>query len=358
MSTVVINGEGVSVRMRHTKYGRVVEPPLNESYYLMSGTWTVTLTALQGFTIIEASYKNNHGDETLFNLNEDKTIATADVDFSTQDTTHTINVITGSSGDIPVYEVSGFNHVYLVDNKKLRKIMDERLVIESGDPNRRVAYDLGDFIINVLELPFPVLDDLKNIEKNIVLGKSELSVTSMELLSDFMVLDLGNITVPKKYNNSYDYLNTVAKLHLPFIDSIDLELEYVIGHTINVKYVIDFYSGNVTLNITSDKVDKVFYSNNFSIGRNIPFITSNNRKIGSISDLRGLNNGVFNAFIEVIRNKPYEMDNHFNNDITVQTKLINETGYVVVNNAIINTSASLEEKKRIISLLNSGVFIR
>ena len=136
-----------------------------------------------------------------------------------------------------------------------------------------------------------------------------------------MTIDLGEIYVPRKHNNSYDYMNTDALLHLPFSNAIDLDLEYVIGCHVGVKYVLDLYSGYVTINISSSRVNKVIRSETLKIGRDIPFI----RRVGGdtinqLSTSGGVNNGVLTPFIELVRNKIHNESSIFKNDVTHSTR--------------------------------------
>lgn len=250
-----------------------------------------------------------------------------------------------------------FNNVYLVDNAKMMSLMKEGLTFSWGDPNNPKTQDLSNFILGVLELPFPIEKNLVGDETPIIIADRKLKTTAKTIYTDEYTINIGSITIPAKYNNSYDYMNTTIRLHLPYMSIIELEAEYVIENTISINYVINLYDGETTVNIHSDKVNKIIYSENINIGRNIPFINNRTRKIGDLTNFGGTKNGVNTAFIEVIRNIPIEV-NLFNNEITKQSKLTEVKGFVTIDNIILNSSASLEEQIRIKNELGNGVYIK
>jgi len=256
-----------------------------------------------------------------------------------------------SSGNQPPKDVSGFNYLYLVDRDKLKSLSKERFITNGGD--------LGTYIINLLELPFVVNEEIKGTENPIVLGNTVADTKAVEILVDEIQIDLGDIIVPNKYNNSYDFINTETKLHLPFVNTIDLDINYVIGHTINIQYIIDLYYGDMTINIKSSKTNNIIHSENAKIGRDIPFIRKiNGDSINSLSTKNGINNGIFSPFIEVIRNVPYQQNNEFKNEVTTHETLQNVKGYVTVSNMVLNSKATQNEKNSIINLLGNGVYIK
>ena len=251
----------------------------------------------------------------------------------------------------PASNVSGFNHLYLVDKNTLKSLASERFTTGSNS-----TIDLGNFIINVLELPFKLDDSLKGVESNIVLGHKLTNTKAVELIDDELIIDFGNINVPGKFNNSYDYMNTEIRLHVPFSNVINLEANYVVGYDINVKYIIDLYTGEGTINVSSSKINKVIHSENVKIGRNIPFIRYNNDVVNSISSNSGVNNEILSPYIEVIRNKPYY--DAFDNEVVTYGQLKSVKGYASVNNIILNSSATQQEKNEIVNLLRNGVYIK
>ena len=360
---VSINNGDVVLTLVSTDYTYVVEygqptsvvtSTTDASGFPVDISYDLTLNAETGFLIESVSMIDSAGFPVSFIVSEDGSTAYHNNfdGLSNYNNGVTIEIVTTVKQ--PPSGVSGFNHLYLVNKEILNNLSNERF-LDSGD-----VVDLGIYMINVLEIPFKINDELIGLETQIKLGNYLLSTKAIEILNDEVIFDVGNIIVPSKYYNSYDYMNTNVYLHLPFSKIIELDINYSISQTINIKYVVDLYSGDTTININSTKLNgEIILNESVKIGRNIPFVSQNNNGVtGDISINNGVNNKIYNAFIEVIRNKPHEINSVFNTDMLKQTTLINESGFIGVNNVILNTEASLQEKNNIVSLLKSGVFIK
>ena len=313
--------------------------------------YTFTVTAKDGFLVLSSAISGAMG-LTSFEISADGK-------------TGTLNYDVDSNADIfietdvvqPNIDVVGFNQLYLVDKDILESLSTERF--EEGTGDAVGIIDIGQYFINILELPFSINEDIKGNKTSIKIASLQLVTEAIQLLNDSMSVDLGTIFIPSKYNNTYDYINTEVRLHLPFSQTIELDINYSISQTIDTTYIIDLYTGDTTINITSTKLDnEIIFNDTIKIGKNIPFIQKNGDVTGNLSTSNGINNNIFTAFIEVIRNKPHEINSVFNTDMLKQTKLINESGFIGVSNVILNTEATLQEKNNIVSLLKSGVFIK
>ena len=65
----------------------------------------------------------------------------------------------------------------------------------------------------------------------------------------------GSLYIEKKYDNFLNYAPyTVAELYIPYCGSVPIDLEVFAGHTINVKYLIDWFSGSCIALIYRDTV--------------------------------------------------------------------------------------------------------
>lgn len=319
--------------------------------------YTFTITAHEGYVILEVSTYLIDGRYRQFDISEDGTVATLEI----QDLDPLEEVV------IPVdiepvetspIDVSGFNYLYKVDKDILKQIGDLRFSIRVGD---EVIGDLGDYIINILEIPFPLSDDLIGVKNKIRMGRERIDVEAHRVLVDEWTLDLGTIEVAGKYNNSFDLLNTEVQLHLPFVDTITLEPEYVIYQTLKIEYVIDLYTGEGTVNVRTSKLnDNICNSQTFKIGRDIPFVTKSGDVQGSLRPTNnGISNNIYRPFVEVIRNIPYNTNSPYNDNITEYVERIGDKkGFVIVNEIDLKTSASLQEKNNIMSLLRNGVVIK
>lgn len=342
MGKVILQGDILAFEMRalDAMFQEIkVEFGENDFY---NGRYTFTIYLNQGYELISAT-RTNMADEEVDIIGDNFTVTVSD----SYDLI--INVVT--QGGTPDREVTGFNRLYKVDKTILKEISGKRFV--GG------GVDLAEYFINILELPFSLDDSNLGEEQDIQLGSETIGVLANEIIKDSVRVDLGTIHIPNKYNNSYDYTNTTINLHLPFVDSINLELEYVLGYDISTMYIIDLYSGDMTVNVSSSRVNKVIHSEKSKIGRDIPFI----RRLGGnitnqITPPSGVMNDVLTPYIEVVRNKPYVETNIFKTNMKVYDTLSNMVGYVSVNNIMLSTDATAGEKDMILSHLRNGVYIK
>lgn len=217
--------------------------------------------------------------------------------------------------------------------------------------------DMGQYITALFKIPFAIPTDLITDEKrNIVLGTLDSDVLANGLTTYNMVVNIGEITTPEKYQNVYDYIDTECVLNLPFFDKIYLSNEFVIGQTLRIEYIIDLYSGNATCNIYSSFTGGIVESTNGVISCNIPFVQKiNNNVVGLISNIN--KNVIDTAYIEVIRNKPYNVETVFGNE-TIDFGVIGDyNGFIKISDVVLNSSATNEEKNEIIDLLKEGITI-
>lgn len=353
---ILFNGtETLKVTAENLTTGDIINVPYNTNVSVDGEVdYKITGVGVEGYEIVYASYTNYFGITTQLTVKSDKTVEVVIKGSEYLQTGFRFDIEATTIEVQPPQKISGFNHLYLINNEKLKDLAGERFELVGTEIN-----DLGKYIINVMELPFTISDNEIGVETNIILGYKLMKTRTPELLNDELIIDFGEITVPPKYNNSYDFMNTEIKLHVPFSDTIDIDVSYVVNQTIRVIYIIDLYSGNTTINIYSSLIDNIFTSVNTSIGRNIPFITAiTGDAIGGLTDNRSLINNILKPFVEVIRTPPYEVDNIFNSNVSVQGLLLGVLGFIRVDDMILNSNATINEKQRILTILKSGVYIK
>src|SRR5699024_11081181 len=144
--------------------------------------------------------------------------------------------------------------------------------------------DLGDeskdeaapFLINLLRLPFTVPNKYIGVETVIKIGNrvydtDYAGIRKAETIeNDLITIDIGNIELPHKYNNTYDFVNTDIYLNIPNRQKISLPIEYVIGYNVSIEFIINLFNGEGTLNIYSNKTDTVIHSEVMQLGQEIP----------------------------------------------------------------------------------------
>lgn len=253
-----------------------------------------------------------------------------------------------------VERIGTFANLYLTNNEELEQLSRVRFVNVGEGSIETVDY--GDFINSLYVLPFPLPEELIGDRANISLGNYDSKVESTLINNYILEVDLGSITIPEKFQNVYDYINTECKIHLPFLDIVTLDSEYVINQTINIKYIIDLYSGNMNCNLYSTFIDDVFATFNANIVTQIPFLQKqNNSFINNISNR--FNNLVNTPFIEVTRNIPYHSFNIYGNEVHEYGQIKEYQGFLQADNVTIITQATQEEIDEIKELIKEGIFV-
>lgn len=242
-----------------------------------------------------------------------------------------------------------FTDIYNITNLELKELSKVRWVSDGTN-----IIDLGSYIANLFILPVKVDDMIKGDLQNIYLGDVDTKVRSIVLNSYEMVVDLGSIIIPELYNNVYDYINTRCILHLPYFDKIFINNEYVINQTLNIEYVINLYTGYATVNIKSSFTDTIIESRISLISTSIPYMQGNN-VVGSFNNSN--KNDIDRAYVEVVRNKPYNVSTPFGKPVIEYGKLLDYKGFIRCDKVMLSSGATNIEKEDVINLLNKGVII-
>ena len=253
-------------------------------------------------------------------------------------------------------DLGTFANIYKVSEEELKELSKVRFVsISEGNVTN---IDYGKYINSIYYLPFELDPEIVTPTKsnNIILGEYNSNITVHAILKPKALFDMGSITINEKYNNVYDYKNTECILYLPFNDPINLNTEYCINQTLTINYVVDFYSGDTTVNIYSTLTNNLIYSSIVNVSQHIPFLTSD----VSVVDKRNpqLNNTINTPFIEVTRNIPYNVNSLFGKPVIDFAQLNSFTGYIEVENVILNVNCTENEKEQIKNILTSGINIK
>lgn len=260
----------------------------------------------------------------------------------------------------PSVVVTGTNKVYSVNNDTIKEVNLNRFystVGNDGKPSGTVDY--GQYIISLIELPTAIGSDLILEPEAVELGDKQLSVKAPVVAKDVFVIDMGTISVPSINGNSLDYANTVCNLHLPYANSVALELEYVIGEDLSIVYNIDAYTGDATINITSSKTNEVFLSKKVSLGINIPYgaFSRSQATVDNANIEQGGNNGIKSPYVEIFRNESPLAKSFFSVPIQDDGLLLGNVGYIEVENIALEFNVIANEKQKIMDQLNDGVII-
>ena len=298
-------------------------------------------------------YSDNSGYQGSFNLNliDENINAELTIDMNGDNYLTNLQVIT-TQVDI----VKGANNLYKINKADLKQVNIDRFVNSGSNPPTVIDY--GTNILGVINLPFNINPDYIQDPELIKLGTHETTVTAPKIITDKLYLDLGNITVPMP-ENSLGFINATALIHLPYANSLNLDINEVLGQIINVEYVIDLYNGNSYVNIKSNKSDSIIASSSVDLGVNIPYssMLGNNNTVYNSNMSLGGDNHVKTPYIEIIQNIPILGNGFFTAPITAESTLNSEKGFIQVENINLNVTATSNEKDMILTALRSGVII-
>lgn len=257
-------------------------------------------------------------------------------------------LVTASGGVIET--IAPYNRVYLVDSD----IINEFSNIIARPPNSTVDY--SDFVIRLISLPFKLDDSLSEDIAPIALGGLITDILAPVLNTDLITINLGSIGVSGFKNNSLDFTTCEYRLFLPYSEVvIELEPKFILDGLISVVYILDTYSGDVTVNVYSEAQTEPIKTAKIAIGRTIPFKTFNDSLQSSLGVFSGANNGVLSAFIQ--KTEKVVSDGVYSNTVKVEGVLGNYAGFLSVDEVEIKSKATLEEIADIKSILRNGVYI-
>ncbi len=248
-----------------------------------------------------------------------------------------------------VESLSTFNHLYLVDDDILSSLSKKRYYNSNG-----VESDYGRFITDLYIIPFSIADILSG-QANIILGFYDTQIPATQINGYTYNLNLGKIIVNENYGNVYDYINSKAILHVPFFNSIELPIENVMKQTLQLNVIIDLYDGSGTLNIVSS-LGGLIHSETSNICKHIPYI-QRTTETSFLQTLNTINNNINNAYLSIINNVPYNVVDDFGRNVVEYKEIKALTNYFKINDIKMNTSATNDEKNKIIELLKNGCFI-
>lgn len=113
-----------------------------------------------------------------------------------------------------------------------------------------VYADPIDVIINVGIVPFNVVPAGT---KKIKVGERELDITSNYPDSNYVDFDLGEITIAEAKGAYTDYAPyTKGDIYIPFVGMCPLDIDYCMGHELNLKYKVDLCTGEAVAYLLVD----------------------------------------------------------------------------------------------------------
>lgn len=134
--------------------------------------------------------------------------------------------------------------------------------------------DFVDTIKKILQSPMDALISLALFpvkpptdgNHNILLGYIDSGVSAPRVSDQFMTVQTSGLVVPHKYNSYLDYAPyTMAEIFLPFIGFCPLNINDIMGKSVDVTYNIDLLSGVCTAIVHANAQSLYSYSGNMAM---------------------------------------------------------------------------------------------
>lgn len=313
------------------------------------------------FTSHPYYYDPMEGDYIKFNVIDEKNIEyTFNGGYELENFTFNTDI----DESVVVPDKFAYNDVFVLTPEQAREIATTQFTFFKSPPAGSQAPSTpvpqGENIISFIDLPFIIDPSLIQGRKEIKIGVINSNITASYLNIDNYLLDLGNITVPDDKQNYLSFENTTAILHLPYANPINIDVDYVIGQTINITYNVNFYDGIASVNITSTKIDGVIDTKSIKLNINIPFgKPDDNPSDNSPRNIDfGIDNGVLRPYIEILRNDAILENGFFTIPVPDETLLIEQSGFIKIDEIDLKVKASKDEKEMILTAINQGVIIK
>ena len=245
-------------------------------------------------------------------------------------------------------------HIYHMRNAELDNLSNKLISYFQSTESGAIQYqdyDYTRFINQVYRLPFSIPSSIEVDTTKVSAGLFNLNMNTKTIKVDHYDIDIGTIKIDSKDATSYNAIK--ATLYLPFISSIQLDINDIIGHTISITYRINLLNGMNTLIVENE--NGLIYNQNVNVATNLQlFGAYYDKNIGSLNSV--LNNNLRQAYIVIERKTP------ITNLLTYPTNehgLISDyKGLTKFANTQLHLDATFQEKQEILAQLEQGVNIK
>ena len=245
-------------------------------------------------------------------------------------------------------------HIYHMRNAELDNLSNKLIsyfeTTANGDTEIE-DYDYTRFINQVYRLPFSIPSSIEVDTTKVSAGLFNLNMNTKTIKVDHYDIDIGTIKIDSKDATSYNAIK--ATLYLPFISSVQLDINDIIGHTISITYRINLLNGMNTLIVENEL--GLIYNHNVNVATNLQlFGAYYDKNVGSLNSV--LNNNLRQAYIVIERKTP------ITNLLTYPTNehgLVSDyKGLTKFANTQLQLDATFQEKQEILAQLQQGVNIK
>lgn len=245
-------------------------------------------------------------------------------------------------------------HIYHMRNAELDNLSNKLIsyfqTTANGDTEIK-DYDYTRFINQVYRLPFSIPSSIEVDTTKVSAGLFNLNMNTKTIKVDHYDIDIGTIKIDSKDATSYNAIK--ATLYLPFISSVQLDINDIVGHTISITYRINLLNGMNTLIVENE--NGLIYNQNVNIATNLQlFGAYYDKNIGSLNSV--LNNNLRQAYIVIERKTP--ITNLLTYPTTEHGLVSDYKGLTKFANTQLHLDATFQEKQEILAQLEQGVNIK
>ena len=241
-------------------------------------------------------------------------------------------------------------HIYDMKDGEINTFMNS--LVEHLGPDGVDVVDFTKYVNQIYRIPFNIPAELTTDISNINVGKYNVDVKTKQVNQDKLIIDGGNITVEPHYKNANDYSPIECVLYLPFTKEVNLNINDIINHTINIKYNIDLLSGATTIIVSNENNE--IYTGQFNISTSLEYYGLYEDKL--VNNLNSTYiNDILQAYVKLIYNKPIE--NLVSYETMEHGVLKDYHGFTKISNIDLQGNYNYNELVEINTLLKQGVFI-
>lgn len=263
-------------------------------------------------------------------------------------------IVTQEKGIEPIPTPKSISNQYLLTKEQLTVFKNELYSVIAYEGTTNSEFKTIDFMGSLKAYPFkiPEINILGNEE--IKIREYKLNAQGSLLNTDHINLDMGIIEIPSKYNNALDFKDVQADLYLPFFSgSISVNPRYLIGNSVSIIVNILIESGTATINLLNNATNEIYNISSSALGSDYPLFSANRVDNVNYKPSQAIND-IRQAYIIV------QSPNYDNAEIWASKSgtLADEQGKVRVIDIQLSNIATLQEKERILSLVQQGIFIK
>ena len=224
----------------------------------------------------------------------------------------------------------------------------------SGEGLNPAKYPTSTYVTSTKLYPFKIPANELGESVKIIAKESVMTSKGKAIKGNVITLDIGDIVINRVHNNALDYLNVTGELFLPFYSgSVDLDINLMMGKTINVKYEIIVNSGDTTINISDKATGTVLNVLKTTVGGDFPLFNAVEQDELVFTPQQAINS-VRTAY--VILSVP-----DYSQGLPKSVKtgvLTGVTGDVSATDVKLESNAYADEKLMIENILSQGITIK